>query len=143
MSTHILRFILALTIAFGYTGLASAQYPPGDPKLGTKLGVMDMNNSGEAGEVTLFGKDGGHRTLVVVSLQGAPHRPQPASIHRADGCDRISPVAPIALGALRNGHSETLVNVPIMRLLSGNYSVMVGSQLSNPTRYVACGHLYL
>jgi len=119
--------------------------PPGDPKFGNKLGMQTLNNSGEDGEVTLFGKDGGRRTLVVVNIEGAPHiRPQPVSIRHASDCDKISPAQPISLHWLFNGHSSTLVDIPIMKLLSGNYAVVVGSRLLESTpHYVACGHLYL
>lgn len=123
-------------------GAAVAQYPPGDPKLGTKLGIQELNNSGEDGEVALYGKDGGRTTLVVVNLEGAPHlRPQPVSIRRSYDCEKISSEV-ISLHWLVNGHSSTLVNIPILKLLVGNYSVVVGSRLLDPTHYVSCGHLY-
>lgn len=137
------RTFLALAFALGCTTFAAAQMPPGDPGLGNKLGIQNMNNSGEAGEVTLFGRNGGRSTLVVVNVQGSPHRPQPVGVHRARTCDSAAPASVYHLNNLVNGHSATLLtNVPILKLLSGNYSVMVGSQMSNPTHYVACGHLY-
>jgi len=143
MSKRIVRTFLALAFALGCSGLATAQMPPGDPGLGNKLGIQEMNNSGEAGEVTLFGRNGGRSTLVVVNVQGSPHRPQPLGIHRARTCESAEPAAAFHLNNLVNGHSATLLpNVAILRLLSGNYSVMIGSQMSNPTHYVSCGHLY-
>ncbi len=112
--------------------------------LDNKLGVQELNNSGEDGEVTLFGKNGGRQTLVVVILEGAPHaRPQPVSIRHSNDCERISAASPIELHPLSNGHSSTLIDVPIMKLLSGNYSVVVSTRVADPNHYVSCGHLYL
>jgi hypothetical protein len=102
-----------------------------------------MNNSGEDGEVTLFGRNGGRQTRILVLLQGAPHiRPQPVALHHGSDCDRVSTAQPISLHWLVNGRSDTVVDVPILKLLSGNYYLMVGTRLLDPNHYVSCGHLY-
>ena len=143
MSTRIVRFFLAAILAVGCTSSAFAQYPPGDPKLGTKLGIMELNNSGEDGELALYGKDGGKKTLVVVRIEGAPKlRPQPVGIRRSFDCEKISSTEVQSLHWLVNGRSETLVNIPILKLLVGSYAVVVGSRLLDPTHYVSCGHMY-
>jgi hypothetical protein len=143
MSTRLVRFFLTSALVLVCTSFALAQYPPGDPKLGTKLGIMELNNSGEAGELALYGKDGGKRTLVVVNIEGAPHiRPQPVAIRRSNDCEKISSSEVQSLHWLVNGHSSTLVDIPILKLLVGSYSVVVGSRLLDPTHYVSCGHMY-
>lgn len=141
MSIRIVRSILAFALALGATGLALAQMPPGDQGLGVKLGIEQQSNSGEVGEVTLF-RHGPRQTLVVINIQGAPHHPQPAHIHRGRSCDALDPVPAYPLNNVVNGHSSTLVNASIDRLLSGNYSVNVHESAANLRHYVACGHLY-
>jgi hypothetical protein len=140
MSTHIVRSILALAISLGCTVFATAQVP-GDQGLGTRLGIEQQNNSGEVGEVTLFSR-GPNRTLVVLNIQGAPHYPQPAHVHRGTDCDRLDPVPAYPLNNVVNGHSSTIINASMNRLLSGNYSVNVHHSTANLRRYVACGHLH-
>lgn len=130
--------VLCATFAFG-------QMPPGDPRLGNKLGMMELNNSGQDGEVTLFGRDGGKSTLVVIATEGAPHHAQPAAIHLAKSryCDAIEPAAVYPLNNVVSGKSQTLLHVPILRLLSGRYSVLIGTSAANPRRFVSCGALYM
>ena len=54
---------------------AFAQAPPGGVPLGAGLqrGVMELNNSGQNGFVTLF--KGGSSTHIVTALEGTPRRP--------------------------------------------------------------------
>ena len=119
MNKRNLGFVATCTLLLACAGLALAQMPPGDPKLGTQVAMMELNNSGMTGDVTLFGRAGGKQTLVVVHLEGAPHHPVPVSIHRSRSafCDAIAPAVTYPLTELRNGKSATLLAVPIMKLL--------------------------
>lgn len=137
--------VLTFTFVVLCAAFAFGQMPPGDPKLGNKLGMMELNNSGQDGEVTLFGRNGGKETLVVVSMEGTPHHAEPAEIHTGKSrfCDAISPAAVYPLNSVVNGKSQTLLHVPIMRLLSGRYSVIVSTSAANPRHYVSCGALFL
>lgn len=141
MKTRIQRSFLAAAIVLGSTAFAAAQIPPGDQGLGWRLGVMQQNNSGQVGDVTLF-RHGAHQTLVVIRLEGAPHHPQPAHIHRGRDCNHLDPTPAFPLNNVVNGRSSTMVNVPIDTLLSGNYSVNVHASAANLTHYVACGNLH-
>lgn len=140
MKTRIVRSILSLAIVLGTTAFAVAQIPPGDQGLGTRLGLMQQNNSGQVGDVTLF-RRGADRTLVVLRIEGAPHHPEPAHVHRGT-CERLDPVPAYPLNNVVNGRSSTIVNAPIGKLLSGNYSVNVHASAANLKHYVACGHLH-
>jgi hypothetical protein len=141
MKTGIVRSVLGLAVVLASTAFAVAQIPPGDQGLGMRLGIQQQNNSGEVGDVTLY-RRGPNQTLVVLRIEGAPHYPQPAHIHRGRSCDSLDPVPAYPLKNVVNGRSSTIVNAPISKLLSGNYSVNVHQSTANLKRYVACGHLY-
>ena len=113
---------------------------PGDTGAGIRRGMQQQNNSGEVGEVTLYGQ--GANARVVLRIDGEPGgRMQPAHIHRGQTCDNIDPKPAYPLHPVVNGRSTTIVNIPIDRLLSGNYAVNVHSSPTNMTRYVSCGHI--
>jgi hypothetical protein len=137
--------IIALTLAFATPALA--QLPPGDQGLGTKLGMRELNNSGQVGEMTLF-KHGPNETLVVLKLDSANGKTEAAHIHRGhtqpgqeNSCDNLDPKPTFVLHPVVNGRSATLVKASEDRLLSGNYVINVHSQ-SNLAHYVSCGELY-
>ena len=137
---------LALAAAFlgaiGFAAAASAQIDPDDSGRGTKLGMSQQNNSGEAGTVTLFRRGAGS-TLVVLDISSVPAgRQQPAHIHRGHTCDTLDPKPAYGLAPVINGVSKTLVHAPESKLLSGNYVVNVHSSPQNITRYVSCGELH-
>jgi Cu/Zn superoxide dismutase len=132
-----LALVGMLVTAAGST--VSAQSYPGDSGAGIELGMAAQNASGEVGTVTLFRR--GEKTLVVLKLSGAPHGPQPAHVHRGT-CETLDPKPAYPLANAVDGRSQTLLPVPIDRLLSGNYSVNVHQSTTNIARYVSCGHLY-
>ena len=132
----------ALLESFGCATAVIAQIDPDDSGLGTKRGMAQQNNSGEAGTVTLF-RRGANSTLVVLSVTSVPAgRSQPAHIHRGHACDSLDPKPAFGLAPVVNGVSRTLVKMPEARLLSGNYVVNVHSSAQNLGRYVSCGELY-
>jgi hypothetical protein len=138
--------LLAVAL-FGSLGLALpvaslSQIAPGDTGAGTKLGLAELNNSGEVGSVTLFGR-GPSSTLVVIRLAQEPEgRQQPAHIHRGHSCATLDPKPAYGLAPVINGLSKTLVNAPQDKLLSGNYVVNVHASAQHIGQYVACGELY-
>ncbi len=126
---------------------AIAQLSPGDGGAGTKLGMRELNNSGQTGEVTLFAH-GANETLVVLTLASADGRTEAAHIHRGhteagqeNSCDNLDPKPTYVLHPVVNGRSLTLVKAPEEKLLSGNYVINVHSQ-SDLAHYVSCGELY-
>lgn len=125
------------------TAVAGAQSYPGDLGLGTKLGIMQLNNSGQIGSVTLFNRAGGNKTAVVVQIDGAPNgRVEAVTIHRGSDCDNVNSTAAYRLSDLKSGRSRTIVDATGDRLLSGNYSLLVFSGNTANAHAVACGHLY-
>jgi hypothetical protein len=136
-----LGFALAATLGLAASGGALAQIGPNDSGAGTRLGIQQLNNSGQVGEVTLFKR--GNDTLVVLRVQSVPSgRSEPAHIHRGSDCSNIDPKPAFGLAPVVNGVSRTLVKYSEDRLLSGNYVVNVHASDHALGHYVACGHLY-
>ncbi|HTV73018.1 MAG TPA: hypothetical protein VME66_04905 [Candidatus Acidoferrales bacterium] len=110
-------------------------------------GVQELNNSGEVGVVSLT-PVGPNKTHVVIDLRSFPDHPQPAQIHRGHSCDAFDPQPALVLHdvvdrTLHTGRSDTIVNFPVSRLLSGNYVVDIRISDTDRTHDVACGELYL
>jgi hypothetical protein len=122
---------------------AFAQVPPGGVPLGAGLqrGVMELNNSGQDGFVTLFNQ--GAQTRVVTALEGTlPGRVQTVAIQRGKTCDAIQPGIVVRSTDMAHGISRGTVPMSDDRLLSGNYVVIVYSNNTPGARPVACGQLY-
>jgi len=134
------RMLAVVAIALSLGGTAVAQTAPGDPGSGTKLGVQQLNNSGQIGSVTLFNR--GASTLVAVSIDGVGGRVEAVTIHRGADCDTVDPKAVYRLSDIKGGRSTSRVNATQDRLLSGNYSLIVYSGTQSSAHAVACGHLY-
>ncbi|HVA38137.1 MAG TPA: hypothetical protein VNJ51_11040 [Candidatus Dormibacteraeota bacterium] len=126
---------VAAAVAFAAVSLMPALAAP-PPE---KIGIEGLNNSGEAGVVTLTAK--GNKTLVSLQVEGEPKgAKEPSHIHRGP-CDHLNPVPAYPLNPLVNGRSTTVVNAPLSKLMSGNYSVNVHQSVKNLKHYVACGQL--
>jgi hypothetical protein len=139
LRTMVLVATLAIPALAAPAGAQTAVITPTDYGRGIKLGIQQLNNSGQVGWVTLFSRDG--KTLVAITLDGTSRR-EPAHIHRAKSCDAPSEIDPAVVAPLADvvgGKSSTTVNLPTARLLSGNYAVVVHSP--NGGSYFACGHL--
>ena len=122
---------------------AFAQSPPGGVPLGAGIqrGVMELNNSGQTGFVTLL--PGGGQTRLVTALEGTlPGRVQMVAIQRGKTCDAIKSGVVARSADMRNGISRGRVPLSQDRLLSGNYVVIVYSNATPGSRMVACGQLY-
>ncbi|MFN2459995.1 MAG: hypothetical protein ABR591_04845 [Candidatus Velthaea sp.] len=131
-------FAFALVSALG--AYASAQSPD-DTGAGDRLGMQQLNNSGQIGAVTLFNH--GATTNLVVALDSVPPgRVEAVTIHRGRDCDSVDPKALMRLTDLKNGRSRSTVKMSQDKLLSGNYSVLVYSGTQSNAHAVACGHLY-
>jgi hypothetical protein len=132
---------IAATPAFAQTAPSDA-----DVDAGTKLGMRELNNSGQTGFVTLF-SHGANETLVIVNITAPTGSSEFAHIHRGhtqpgqeNSCDNLDPRPAYVLHPVVNGRSATLVKAPEDKLLSGNYVINVHAQ-NDLTRYVSCGEL--
>lgn len=114
------------------TTLAAAPSP-------AERGIGEQNGSGQIGTITLYPR--GHKTLVRVELYGEPTGAvEPAHIHWGE-CPKINPVPAYPLHSVVGGRSQTLIDVPVSKLLDGHYSVNVHQSAKNLKHYVACGYL--
>ncbi len=122
---------------------ASAQIDPDDTGAGTKLGLTQLDNSGQVGTVTLFAH-GLHHTLVILDVQSVPAgQREPARIRRGHFCRTVPLhlIPAVALNDVAAGASRSEVAVATGTLLSGNYLVEVFGSRHGPRR-VTCGRLY-
>jgi hypothetical protein len=136
-----LGLAMAAFLGLAASGGALAQIAPDDSGAGTRLGIQQLNNSGQVGQVTLFKR--GPNTLVVLRLQSVPAgRREPAHIHRGRDCTSFDPKPAFGLAPVVNNVSRTLVQYSEDKLLSGNYVVNVHASDRDLGHYVACGQLY-
>ena len=122
---------------------AFAQKAPGGVPAGAGLqrGMLGLNNSGQAGFVTLFRR--GNSTHIVTALEGTmPGRVQMVAIQRGKSCDDVKAGVVNRLADMRNGMSRGDAPMSEDRLLSGNYVVVVYSNNVPGGRPTACGQLY-
>jgi hypothetical protein len=122
---------------------AFAQAPPGGVPLGAgfQRGVMELNNSGQDGYVTLFRE--GASTRIVTAIEGTlPGRVQTVAVQRGKSCDEIRPGIVAKSTDLVKGMSRGVVHIDQDHLTSGNYVVVVYSNNTPNARMVACGQLF-
>lgn len=132
-----------------------AQISPNDTGAGVRRGMQDMNVSGQVGSVTLYRRNGGSGTLVVIDVQGQrPGHIESASIQRGKSCSEsdIDNTPVWKLNDVSHGRSATVVNASEDRLLSGNYVVIVhaGNVMTSKSEMARksswqpslCGQLY-
>jgi hypothetical protein len=153
------KFSIAAAACIGAFVVAAipvlAQIAPSDTGAGVRRGMQDMNVSGQVGSVTLYRRNGGSGTLVVIDVQGQrPGHIESATIQRGKSCSASdidnNPVW--KLNDVSEGRSATVVPASEDRLLSGNYVVIVhagnvtttGSAMASRASWQPslCGHLY-
>ena len=98
-----------------------------------------QNGSGESGSATLT--DLGGRTRVVIALQHENTTgSQPSHIHLGS-CAHLNPAPKYPLKNVILGHSNTIVDVPIDKILGGHMAINVHESAKNLGRYVSCGDI--
>lgn len=118
---------------------AGAQTADPSPEPGGHAYAIDaQNGSDEHGTFAL--EPHGEKTTVEIHLLGAPHTLQPAHLHLGT-CAKLDPVPKYALTSLKDGISETSVDVPLAQLVSAGLAVNVHESVDNLKRYVACGNV--
>jgi hypothetical protein len=111
-----------------------------DSTAGAKVYMLSaQNGSGENGTVALVPQ--GDKTVVEVALVGAPSGvTQPAHIH-VGPCAKLDPMPKYPLAPLKDGVSETTVDLPISKLVDAGFAVNVHKSGEEIKTYVACGNL--
>ena len=128
-----MRTLLVLTLAGALAGPAFAL----DDTVTVQLGAQ--NDSGQTGTATLLPE--GDKTKVVIHLSGGNGDvPQPAHIHLGR-CDALDPAPKYPLEAVKEGQSETVLDVPLDSILAENVAINVHKNASEASVYVACGNI--
>ncbi|HET6276743.1 MAG TPA: hypothetical protein VFE16_12505 [Candidatus Cybelea sp.] len=105
---------------------------PGSSTTGNKVFALSaMNGSGQSGTVAL--QPFGGRTEVEIHLLHGPKDGAQSATINAGACSSAKPKSKYALTTVRNGFSETVLDVPVSQLANANLSVNVGG--------AACGDL--
>jgi hypothetical protein len=100
--------------------------------------LAEQNNSGESGTATLTAT--GAKTRVVLEMKNPTTDSQPAHIHRGS-CENLDADPLHGLLNVRQGRSETVVNVPLSELTTGGLALNVHQSNASLDTYVACGNL--
>lgn len=138
-----LRLLILLSVlGLGATAVPVAAQAPDEPVTGIIRGIEQLNSSGQVGSIRLLPQ--GRSTIIEISMEGAPaNRAEAITIHRGKNCQTVDPRAVLRLADLNHARSRSTAPMPMNRLLSGNYSLIIFSNNSPEARAVACGHLYL
>lgn len=134
LSTRFALVALAL-VAMVFTSVAASAAPA---SVTVQLGTQ--NNSGQSGTATLTDMGNGQTKVVINITPGAVGVAQPAHIH--DGtCTNLNPVPKYPLSAVKNGSSETTVNISLSDLLAKPYAINLHKSVADIKTYVACGDI--
>jgi hypothetical protein len=130
-----LRFvtILASCAIAGSVAPAFAQpVEPGSATTGNRVyALSQVNGSGQSGTIAL--QPFGNRTEVEIHLLHGPKDAAQAASINVGSCSAAKAPSKYALTTVRNGFSETVLDVPIAQLANANLSVRVA--------HVACAEL--
>lgn len=98
------------------------------------------SSSGQEGTATLT-KAGEGKTKVTVQVKGEPAgATEPMHIHKGS-CAKLDPKPAYPLSPVKNGKSETTVNVALDHLQKGEYAVNGHKSAKEASVYVFCGDI--
>lgn len=105
------------------------------------VNLQAENNSGESGTATLTDM-GNNQTKVVLNLTGAPAGvAQPVHIHDGNCGATLNPTPKYPLTSLKDGKSETTVNVSLATLMTGKFAINAHKSAAEASVYVSCGNI--
>lgn len=127
--------VFMLVVSFIYTKAA------GEEAVTSKTVTVELeavNNSGVSGKATLTPVD--NNTKVIINLTGAPEGiAQPAHIHQGT-CENLGEPKYL-LEVVKNGESETTVDVKLSDITTGDFAINVHKSEKEISTYVACGEI--
>jgi hypothetical protein len=137
--------VVASTLAILVAGCGSGEEAGSGDESSLTVKLEEQSGSAESGTATLTKV--GEQTRVVLEVQsksaqgGSPVAvPQPAHIH-AGSCADLNPTPEYALPDVRDGKSETTVDVSLDKLRDGDYAINVHKSAADLETYVACGNI--
>jgi hypothetical protein len=130
---------LVLAVHQGFVPTAGAH----DASDTVTVELEELNGSGVHGTAVLTAQ--GDKTLVVMDVTGTAGD-HPDHIHRSTCADPepnpLYPLTDVVLGqANPQGHSETLVDVPLEELLASPHLILIHKSKDEIGVYVACGDI--
>ena len=125
---------VAAMALFAFSGMAYAQ---GDT---VTITMNQQNASGQTGAAALVDAGNGQTAVAINITAGAAAVGQPAHIHRGT-CANLDPKPAFPLTDVMNGTSETIVNVSMAELASGQYAINVHKSGTEASVYVSCGDI--
>jgi hypothetical protein len=126
----------ALLLAAGATANAQTSLDQKTP--GIVRGIQAQNSSGQNGELGIYRTS----NQVVVTMNATNGKAEVVTIERGSSCGDAKRANVVSLGALHNGRLQVKAPMPLGRLLSGNYNLVVHNN-DAMSQSVACGHIYL
>ena len=127
---------LALVLSFALAGCG------GDGEAGAEEGITvelaEEDGSGQSGTATLTSAGDG-RSRVAVTLSNPPDVPQPSHVHSGRCGDMGDPVA--GLESLEGGEAETVIELSLAELQTGNLVVQAHRSDDEYDVSVACGEI--
>lgn len=115
----------------------------GDGEAGAEEGITvelaEEDGSGQSGTATLTSAAGDSRTRVTVTLSNPPDVPQPSHVHSGRCGDMGDPVA--GLESLEGGEAETVIELSLAELQTGNLVVQAHRSDDEYDVSVACGEI--
>jgi hypothetical protein len=139
-------FVALIAVAAASAGIAIAAQSPGSPMMSTaktfKIGAA--NNGICSGPVrqcgTITFTPAGEKTRVVIAITGEPAGAiEPSHIHKGV-CGHPGAVI-YPLTDVVAGHSTTVVNAPISKIVVSGDSVNIHKSAAQLNQYMACGNL--
>ena len=129
---------LALALVLALLGTAAAALAAFAQETVT-VTLAEQSGSGQSGTAVLTAV--GTQTRVTIQLSNPPAgTPQPAHIHPGT-CANLDPRPQYPLNNVVDGRSETVVDVPLADLLTGNFAINVHKSGQEIAVYVACGDI--
>jgi hypothetical protein len=119
-------------------GGGEREFSPDQLLRGIVRGIQSENSSAQVGEFVIFPR----QRTVVVDVKGTNGKPESVTINRGLDCGPTAGTQVAVLGTLQQGHLQAPVPLPLSRLLSGNYNLIVHNNTPG-SAVVACGHIYL
>ncbi len=103
------------------------------------VALNQLNDSGQQGSAIVTAEEG-ERTRVTIQMQGGGQEAQPAHIHEGT-CEDLNPQPAYPLESVKNGQSETLLDLRFEKLRETQYAINVHASEQDLETYVACGDL--
>jgi hypothetical protein len=141
--TVLLGSLLLATVSVGGFPSGTARAQNDDPPESVTIKFNEIKGSGVQGTAVLTAR--GDSTLVVMDITGAPGT-HPDHIHRST-CknpepDPLYPLTDVVLSeANQQGHSETVVDVPLADLLAEPHLILIHKSKDEINVYLACADI--